>query len=125
MIVIWLHCTLGVLSVLDGSRLCYPANAIAFLISLSSLLVDIDLHQKSMIFDLHMHSIVLPASQDHFMGWFSSYRPKMGLEGIKKGGITAMFDGFSSISQFYTKWDFDGVIREIGLRLCDIDHAYD
>jgi membrane dipeptidase len=83
------------------------------------------LHEKSMIFDLHMHSIILPASQDHFVDWFSSYRPKMGLEGIKKGGITAMFDGFSSISQFYTKWDFDGVIREIGLRLCDIDHAYD
>jgi membrane dipeptidase len=83
------------------------------------------LHEKSIIFDLHMHSIILPASQDDFPAWFSSYRPPMGLEGMKKGGITAMFDGFSSISQFHTKWDFDGVIREIGLRLCDIDHTYD
>jgi membrane dipeptidase len=83
------------------------------------------LHEKSIIFDLHMHSIILPADQKYFWEWFGSYRPTMGLEGMKKGGITAMFDGMSSISQFYTKWDFDGVIREIALRQCDIDHTYD
>jgi membrane dipeptidase len=83
------------------------------------------LHEKSIVFDLHMHSVIMPERSEEFMDWFRSLRPVMGYEGIKKGGITAMFDGFASISQLYHKWNFDETVMEIGLRLCDIDHAKD
>src|SRR5579863_6420638 len=83
------------------------------------------LHEKSLIFDLHMHSLLLPKNHSDFKEWFETYRPPISFEGLRKGGIDACFDGISSISQFYTKWDFDGVIREVALRMADIDHNYD
>jgi membrane dipeptidase len=83
------------------------------------------LHERSLVFDLHMHSLGLPKKHEDFHDWFESYRPAINFEGLKKGGIDACFDGISSISQFYTKWDFDGVIREVALRMADVDHNYD
>jgi len=46
----------------------------------------------------------------------------MGYEGIKKAGLTARIDGFSGWSHF---WKMDAIVREIGLRWCDMDHNYD
>ena len=81
-----------------------------------------DLHRKSIIFDLHLHGIVLPEDPSDFAAWVSSLRPEVGYEGIKKAGLTARIDGFSGFGHF---WKMGEIVREIGLRLCDMDHNYD
>ena len=81
-----------------------------------------DLHRKSIVFDLHMHSVVLPEDPSDFGAWERSPRKEVGYEGIKKGGITACLDGFSGWAHIFT---MDANVREIGLRWCDMDHNYD
>jgi len=46
----------------------------------------------------------------------------VGYEGIKKAGLTARIDGFSGFGHV---WKMDEIVREIGLRWCDMDHNYD
>ncbi len=81
-----------------------------------------DLHRKSIIFDSHLHGGVLPEDPSDYEDWVKSARPEMGYEGIKKAGLTACIDGFASQGHV---WKMDEVVREIGLRWCDMDHNYD
>lgn len=80
------------------------------------------LHENSIVFDLHMHGVVLPEDLSEMELWLSTFRPELGYEGIKRAGLTAYIDGFASMGH---SWTFDGAIREIGLRWCDLDHNYD
>ena len=81
-----------------------------------------DLHSNSITFDLHMHGIVLPVDPSDIRAWVNSLRPETGYEGIKKAGITARIEGFSGFGHV---WEMDEIVREIGLRWCDMDHNYD
>jgi len=81
-----------------------------------------NLHKESIVFDLHMHGVVLPENPKDYKEWMRSLRYELGYEGIQKGGLTAYIDGFGSMAH---TWKIEDVIREIGLRWCDLDHNYD
>jgi membrane dipeptidase len=82
----------------------------------------VDLHQNSIVFDLHMHGVVFPEDISQIEPWMKSLRYELGYEGIKRAGLTAFIDGFASMAH---SWSLDDAMKEIGLRWCDMDHNYD
>ena len=82
----------------------------------------LDLHRRSLVFDLHMHGAVFPEDVSQMGDWMRSFRYETGYEGIEKAGLTAYIEGFASMGH---NWSLNDAIREIGLRWCDMDHNYD
>ena len=82
----------------------------------------LDLHRRSIVFDLHMHAAVIPEDISQMDAWMKSLRYETGYEGIKKAGLTAYIEGFGSMGH---TWHLGDATREIGLRWCDMDHNYD
>jgi len=80
------------------------------------------LHQRSIVFDLHLHGVVFPENVEDTSQWMKSFRYELGYEGIKHAGLTAFIDGVASMGH---SWSLDEAIREIGLRGCDMEHSSD
>lgn len=80
------------------------------------------LHKESIVFDSHMHGVVLPEDPENYEEWLRSARYELGYEGIKKAGLVAYIEGFGSMAH---TWKMEDAVREIGLRWCDMDHNYD
>ncbi len=83
-----------------------------------------NLHEKSVIFDLHMHSWILPDNMNELAEWHRDRRAQetVGYEGIKKGGVTAFIEGLGGLRH---SWTYNDVVESIGFRLCNMDHNYD
>ncbi|MGD2157129.1 MAG: membrane dipeptidase [Anaerolineales bacterium] len=81
-----------------------------------------DLHENSIVFDLHMHGVVYPEDVEDINAWMKTLRYEMGYAGIKRAGLTAFIDGVASMAH---TWSLEDAVRELGLRGCDLDHNYD
>ena len=80
------------------------------------------IHKEATVFDLHMHSVVLPESLEDLDDWIRMLRYKTGYKGIKHAGLNGFIDGFGSIAH---DWELNDIIKEIGLRASEMDHNYD
>ena len=83
-----------------------------------------ELHSNSIIFDLHMHSMILPDNLEDVELWSHDRRAQetVGFEGIKEGGLTGFIDGLGGLNH---RWDYDSLVDSIGFRLGNIDRNYD
>jgi membrane dipeptidase len=81
-----------------------------------------DIHEKSIVFDLHMHGVVLAENESDYDEWLASRRYPFAYEGLRHAGVTAFIDGFASMGH---TWELPAAVREIGLRWCDMDHQPD
>ena len=54
-----------------------------------------DVHEKSIVFDLHMHGVVLAENESDYDEWLASQRFPFAYEGLKHAGVTAFIDGFA------------------------------
>jgi membrane dipeptidase len=81
-----------------------------------------DIHEKAIVFDLHLHGVVLPESMDDLDEWLAAQRYPFAYEGLAHAGINAFIDGFASMSH---TWELRSAVREIGLRWSEMDHHPD
>src|SRR3989304_6155176 len=79
------------------------------------------LHKNSIIFDMHMHSFILPEDPKDYGEWIESGRYELGYEGIKKAGLTGYID-FGGMGH---SWDMDVILRSIGLRWYNMEQNHD
>lgn len=82
----------------------------------------VELHRRSIVFDLHLHGVVFPEDVEDTSLWMKTFRYDLAYEGIKHAGLTAYIDGVASMGH---SWSLDEAIREIGLRGCDMEHNSD
>ena len=84
----------------------------------------IDLHERSIVFDLHMHSWILPDNAEEIVKWSGDRRAHevVGYEGVKRGGLTAFIDCLGGLGHV---WTFQGVVESMGFRLGNMDHNHD
>lgn len=84
----------------------------------------VELHQKSIVIDLHLHAIVLPENLDHLFDYFRSMKLKIGYEGLKESGLTACFHsiGLSGLAPPRIAWQYEDVVAEIGMTFSNIVH---
>src|SRR3972149_11643392 len=75
-----------------------------------------EIHDNSIVFDLHLHGVVLPENESDFDEWLASRRYPFAYEGLKHAGVNAFIDGFASMGH---TWEMSAAVREIGLRWCD------
>jgi membrane dipeptidase len=78
-----------------------------------------EIHNSAIVFDLHLHGVVLPEHESDYDSWLEGHRFPCAYEGIKHAGLTAFIEGFASMAH---TWRLDDAIKEIGLRWCDMDH---
>jgi membrane dipeptidase len=80
------------------------------------------IHNENIVFDIHMHGVVLPEDVDKDNDVFiASMRYPFGYEGVRHAGIRAYFDGFGSMAH---TWKMEDAIQEIGFRWCDMERQY-
>ena len=82
------------------------------------------LHEESIVFDLHMHSWILPDNKEEIVKWSGERRAQaeVGYDGVKKGGLTAFIDCLGGLAH---SWTFDNVVESFGFRLSNMDRNYD
>ena len=80
-----------------------------------------ELHENSIVFDLHMHSVIIPDNMEELEAWSHDRRAQeaMGFDGVRKGGLTAFIDGLGGLNH---RWDYSGLVDSIGFT--PLDHAY-
>jgi membrane dipeptidase len=81
-----------------------------------------DIHEKSIVFDLHLHGVVLPENIDDLDEWLAARRYPFAYEGLAHAGVNAFIDGFASMSH---TWELSAAVREIGLRWSEMAHHPD
>jgi membrane dipeptidase len=81
-----------------------------------------DIHEKSIVFDLHLHGVVLPEKEADYDEWLAARRYPFAYEGLAHAGVNAFIDGFASMSH---TWELSAAVREIGLRWSEMDHHPD
>jgi membrane dipeptidase len=81
-----------------------------------------ELHQKTIVFDLHLHGVVMPEDPADYKAWITSLRYNTGYEGIKRAGLTAFIDALGPMAH---SWKMDDFLRGFGFRWCEMDHQSD
>ena len=83
-----------------------------------------ELHESSIVFDLHMHTVILPETIEELEVWSHDRHAQeaVGFEGVNKGGLTAFIDGLGGLNH---RWDYESLVDCIGFRLANIDRNYD
>jgi len=84
----------------------------------------VELHENSTVFDLHMHSVIIPDNMEDLEEWSHDKRAQeaVGFDGVKKGGLTAFIDGLGGLDH---RWDYGSLVESIGFRLGTMDRNYD
>ncbi|MBI4584036.1 MAG: membrane dipeptidase [Planctomycetes bacterium] len=77
-----------------------------------------DIHNHAVVFDLHLHGVVLPEHEEDYDAWLEAHRFPFAYEGLKHAGVNAFIDGFASMAH---TWRLEDAVKEIGLRWCDMD----
>jgi membrane dipeptidase len=76
-----------------------------------------EIHDEALVFDLHLHGVVLPENESDYDEWLDSQRYPFAYEGLKHAGLNAFIDGFASMSH---TWQLESAVREIGLRWAEM-----
>lgn len=81
--------------------------------------------EKSVVMDLHVHADIGPVDTEDIRGMDKEGRNFIAYEALSSSGLDCVFDNMMDGSCFiYTKhgWDWNGVVHDLGLHLCDIAH---